>query len=574
MNKEKKKILIKILLFILTLILIVNILNVALTIGLKKMLRDDLTKIVDKSTEGLYALNTGNLHINLLSGFVSVEDISLDINQDRLSELYYMDSLPRYYGSIKIKELSFDGLDFRYRKNPQKRKFFLKRITIDRPEFIVIDNKNGIQTDNPKENVVKVKNKTPYQMIAPYFDFLSISEIKLKEGVVNFYLENDKDTTAVILQHINMKAQGFKIDSLSEKRSHFLYSNDFHLFIDTAQVRLPDKLYTLNTGKVELSISDSLLRISDIAYISNIPKWEFAFHDPKHTDWMDVKVGSFELKGMHIQEYIENKEILLDSIFVSDVFFQNYKNQKIPITHNIMPLIYEPVQKFPVPFAVNYVKASNINIIYEELDKKGVTPGFINFTQMEGVFDEGVTNILEYHTQTNKLKATGKLMGEGLINAELYFPVDTTYDCTRIRGTLGTMDMISLNRIIEPMMPARIKSGFIQGMDFNIEGGKEKAHIDMCLRYNDFSVDILLPMGEKHRSSQFFLSFLVNGIIEKNNPSSDGELRRIQTDHIRDPYHSSFNYLWKIYMAGLVETMGFTKERQRNVEWIKENLQK
>ncbi|MCC8144937.1 MAG: hypothetical protein LIO93_00540, partial [Bacteroidales bacterium] len=208
--------------------------------------------------------------------------------------------------------------------------------------------------------------------------------------------------------------------------------------------------------------------------------------------------------------------------------------------------------------------------VYEELDKKGIDPGYINFTQMEGIFENGITNIVTSHTQTNKLIASGKLMNEGMIQAELYFPVDSTYDNTRIKGTLGTMSMISLNNIIEPMAPVRINSGFIQGMEYDIQGGKEKAIIDMCLRYNNLSVQIMLPMGEKYRSNKGILSFLVNGLIENNNPAAEGELRCVHTEHIRDPYHSSFNYLWKIYFAGLVETLGFTKERQRNVKWLQE----
>jgi hypothetical protein len=337
--------------------------------------------------------------------------------------------------------------------------------------------------------------------------------------------------------------------------------------LENGTIHFPDSLYILSVGKIALNLKDSLLKVNDITYVSTIPKWQFAYQDPNHSSWMDLKLGTIELKGIHIQQLMEEKTILLDSLFISDVDFSNYKNHKIPVARKSKPLIYESVQKLPIPFTVNYLKASNLNIFYEELAKNGTEPGLIKFTQMEGIFDKGITNTISSHTQTNRLIASGKLMNEGLINAELYFPVDSTYDNVTIKGTLGTMNMISLNSIIEPLTPVRIKSGFIQHMDYHIQGGREKAEIYMCLNYNDLSVQMLLPIGDK-RLNIGLLSLLATGLIEKNNPEEGKEIRCVSAEQIRDPYRSSFNYLWKIYLSGLEETLGYTKRRQENVNWV------
>jgi hypothetical protein len=559
-------------LFVLLFIGFIELLNILLTTEARRLLRDDLTRNVARMTEGLYSLEFGNLTISLLTGYASLDDITLRLNSGRLNELYRVDSLPQYYGSIQIKSVNLEGVNFMYR-NWKKKELHFRHIHIIEPQLTIIDNAEGIPIRQRKDTVKKVRNKSPYEMIAPYLNIISVSDIKLENGNVRFCSENKTDTTDVRLKNINFEAENFRIDSLSYQRSLFLYSENFQLSIDTTKISLPGRLYTLNSNKIALNLKDSLLKIENIALTSRVPQWDFAYKDPEHSDWSDLRVGSVELKNFRLQKLVKEKSLLLDSLLVSDVYFSNYKNQKIPTAHHIVPMVYEAVQKFPLPFQIHYVKASNVNVLYEEMPQNGTDPGAIRFTDMEGIFD-GFTNIVSSHTQTNKLTASGKLMNRGAIHAELYFPVDSTYDVVNIKGKLGTMDMIALNKIIEPLAPARIKSGFIQGMDFNITGGKEKATIDMCLLYNDLSVQILLPAGKDHRAESGIVSLLANGVLNRNNPDPGKEPRRIRTEHIRDPYHSAFNYLWKIYLAGLSETVGYTKERQQEVSWVEQEVKK
>jgi hypothetical protein len=551
---------------------IIEALNIFLTTSAKKILRDDLVRNVYRMTDGLYSLDFGRLDINLFSGYASLNDITLRLNNSRLEELYQVDSLPQYYGSVAVKSLNLEGVNFMYRKWKQKELHF-RRIHIVAPQFTVMDNAGGIPTKFPKEKVVKVRNKSPFEMIAPYLDVIAVDQVRMERGLVAFCSGNKTDATVVRLENIHVKAEDFRIDSLSDQRIHFLYSGHFRLSIDTTQIRLPGHLYTLNAGKIEVNLQDSLVKVSNISYTSLVPQWDFAYQDPKHSDWMDIRVGEMELKNLRLRQSVQEKSLLLDSLLISNIYLSNYKNRKIPGTHQIVPVIYETVQKFPVPFRINYVKAGNLNVLYEEMSANGTDPGAIRFTRMEGVFD-GFTNIVSSHTQVNKLTATGKLMNEGLIRAELYFPVDSTYDVVQIRGTLGAMGMLALNKIVEPMAPVRIKGGFIRGMDFSITGGKEKAEIDLCLLYNDLSVQIVFPPGSEHRPDRGILSLIANGLLERNNPEPGKEARRIRTEYIRDPYHSSFHYLWKIYFSGLTETVGYTRERQKNVDWVEKELKK
>jgi hypothetical protein len=378
----------------------------------------------------------------------------------------------------------------------------------------------------------------------------------------------------VKLNDIQIGKIDFKGLNLWELRKKQPYSFPFSTIrLSDIAYPLPNDLYTLQIDQIVVHPADSLLRIEQITYVSKTPKWEFAYQDPKHSDWMDVRIGKLELKNLHLQRYLHEKEIHLDSLLVSNVHFGNYKNRKIPTPPKPVPLVYELVQRVPIPFQVDYVKIADLDVEYEELAPTGTDPGYIRFTDIEGIFS-GFTNRIASHTQTNTLTLSGKLMNEGKIQAEMQFPVDSTYDEVSIRGALEAMNMLSLNKMLEPMAPARIRSGFIERMDFNIVGGKEQAQLDMCLLYHDLSVEMMHAFDQQNRVDMPVLSLFANGLIRRNNPELGQTPFRVHTSYIRDPYHSAFNYVWKIYFSGLMETLGYTQNRKQEVNWLKQELKK
>ena len=72
-----------------------------------------------------------------------------------------------------------------------------------------------------------------------------------------------------------------------------------------------------------------------------------------------------------------------------------------------------------------------------------------------------------------------------------------------------------------------------------------------------------------HRSARIqkgFLSRLANLVLRDNNPAhperKDSKLRKVDMEIVRDPYHSTFNYLWQMLRPALVESVGVSKKEQ------------
>lgn len=348
---------------------------------------------------------------------------------------------------------------------------------------------------------------------------------------------------------------------------------NFALHLAGIRYTQPDSLYYLAVSEAGFQLSDSTLRLNGILYRSFVGEYEFAANHPRHSDWMDVTADELRVEGLSIRRWVEADELFISHIFLERPVFKSFKNQKIPSERHLMPLLYEQIQTLPFPFLIGEITVENFDIYYRELASDGIVPGEIRFLDMN-ISANDLTNIVSRPQQTNKLLVDTRFMGKGEMKLELLFPVDTAYNRVEIRGTLGPMDMISLNSILEPLNKVRIKDGLIQGMDLVITGNRERAEIEMCLLYQQLAVEIYKRGENNERYYHPLLSYLATGVLEKSNPKTGSAPRRVRAEYFRDPYHSSFNYLWKVFQAGFYETLGYTRERREKLGWAKQEIDK
>jgi len=554
----------RIIIFIACILLLLVGVNLIVSSKAENYLHSELEKIIETNSKGLYRMKIGKVDVDFLSGSARVNDIRVQLNYEKFNLLEELDGLPEIYGSAKITSISLLGLDYTKLLLSGKRKFKLKELRILNPEFYVFHEEH---TDTMKK---KREAFDFYSVIAPYLDEVNVKKISTSGG--KFICSEQKNTQEAPFE-INIYGLGFDVknwivNSERNTRGHVFYSDDVILKFDSIATLDPKNLYTYSVGEGKIGIRDSYVCFNHLGLTSTVPKWEYAHKHPTHADWFDVKIGEIQLMNVDFNKLIDEKTLIADSLFITKVDLQNLKNTTIPISHNIMPMVYEQVHNIPLDYAINYVNLSGVEVIYEEYPENGNGAGKIFFTDLQGIYPQGLTNIVSFHEQTNHLVAYGKLMGVGEVHAEMEFPVDSTYDHVIMQGKLGTMSMLALNPILEPLTSAKLEEGFIQGMDFYVEGGRKEAYIDMTLRYNDLSIAFL--RGKKdHHTKKGILSFLAKGLVEKDNPAKGENVRRAKAVHIRDPYHSSFNYLWKILSEGLIRSLGLTDHVLGTIEWFK-----
>lgn len=353
-------------------------------------------------------------------------------------------------------------------------------------------------------DTIKVKKKSPliisndiYEAVNRFTPDLSLGKLAVSNAVWN------GDTASLYLEglHINAKDRTFGLKTVR---------------FDTRDLAFPldNGSYTLKIGKVHLDNTD--LSLENIRLVSAWPKMEFAYRQPKHQDWFDVKVGKLGLSGIDLPAYFSDQTVRIRNVQIDDAELQNFKNQQIAVPRHIVPMIYSGLQKAPVKVAVDSLAVNNLTVVYEELSKKGTEPGKLFFTEMNGQFS-GFTNIVSRPDQYIRLDSNGKLMGKGYFTATWMLPVDSLNDRFLLDAHLTDFDLTALNELITPLALPRMESGRLTDFTFSTEASSKGATVGMLFLYRDLKAEIMKEKNGEVTDNKF-LSRLANLVLKHDNP--------------------------------------------------------
>ncbi len=488
-----------------------------------------------------------------IDGLAYDKGISADLLMIRSPRLVYYKT-PSVESSDKGKSTSVNSrVDVENLLNPFLQYLSIRKIQIQNANVTLAAKKDSIRFSTPLISLagIRIFKNSIYQIGFDRFD-LSDGDFSMSWGSDTTALrtEGQKDIQLVLENVlVDLKKKTFQLGDLQ------LQTKDIDIPLDNG-------FYRLKIG--DLDLRKSGLRLDNVHLVSPYSKMEFAYKQSKHQDWFDVKVGNVRLNDVDIPGYFSTKELRVGGLWINDVLLQNLKNRKIPVEPHIVPMIYEGLQKAPVRFKIDTASVANFSVVYEELPVKGDKPGKLYFTDMNGQFS-GLTNIVSYPEQFIRLHADGNLMGSGHFTATWQLPVDSLYDRFLLDARLDSLDLLSLNEIVKPLAPAEVVSGWAQDVVFHMDASSRKGRIRLDFPYRKLKV-ALLKEKDGETTQKGFLSRLANLVLRDNNPAhperKDSKLRKVDMEIVRDPYHSTFNYLWQMLRPALVESVGVSKKEQ------------
>ncbi len=410
--------------------------------------------------------------------------------------------------------------------------------------------------ENAKKKPIEREKKSIYQVLGSYANTMSLGAFNIVNADIDIRntrfgnLDSIPPFGTVDLSmkglQIHNKEKEFSLDDLGFKTSNL-------------SIPVDNGFFTLRIGNIDFNNRN--LTLNDLSFVSPYPQMEFAYRHPKNADWFDIRAKNIYLEGIDLPYYFSNNILKLKYARIDDAVLKNYRNQKLPLPHKIVPMIYEGIQKAPLKFDIDEVRVNNLEVVYDELAKKGNYPGRIFFTDMNGTF-HGFTNVASFPGQFIRLEADAKLMGDGFFTATWWIPVDTLNDRFLINAHLPGYDLTTLNNIITPLAPARVRSGRVTDLTFEMDASSKGANIDMLLLYENLKADYMKEKdGELVKKK--FITFLINLVVRDNNPNREnGKPRHVNVDIVRDPYHSTFNYLWQMLRPSVTESVGISKGMQ------------
>lgn len=504
----------------------------------------------------------------------TIDTVPKEIEYSKESNLSLYEMISPYISILTVKDMKLSDASLQYTLIEEKgdRYYAMDSLTVWTKGFELRSEEELMLLSsfhiNPSEIHMEKNFETKEELFVSFNDF-NLEEIKRDKS--GYYLGN----FAMQMNYLNIR----KDSLLSEwvKDTTTLALSGVHTDVDFKEYHLDDisfttsnlslpvdgGFYNLNIGRFELKNRN--LYLDSLHYVSNYPKMEFSYKHPKNSDWFDIKIGHLEMNNIDLSAFLAAQTLRMEEATVNDMVLRNLKNQKIRLPRRIVPMVYEGIQKAPIKMDIPLLHVNNFAVIYEELAQKGTYPGKLSITDVNGTVS-GLTNIVSGdENQFIHIDANAKFMGKGDFDAIWLLPVDSLNDRFLIHAEMKSFNLVHLNEFITPLAGAAVESGMVYNLAIDMDASSKTGSIHMRLPYRDLKVNLVKNKdGQMEKNS--FTSFLVNTVVRSNNPPNpdkpDSELRVANMTITRNPYHSTFNYLWQMIRPALTESAGISQTTQ------------
>lgn len=377
---------------------------------------------------------------------------------------------------------------------------------------------------------------------------VSYPSIQIKQlSLIAIEVEVKTDATTVVTANVNAQITDF-----------FLPINSFQLLLPKAaevkmtllHVAIQDR-QGMYSGKVARFFCDTqkqYVRIDSIELVPNYGRYEFAHRLGKQTDRVTLLVSTMTVEGLQFSELLDSSlkasKVRIDSFEV--VAFRD--KRVADLDEQIVRLPMATFLKFPWKVNIDSVLIYHSRVVVEEVPEKGNTSSLITFEDINALLT-GWNNVVHEENQKHALlHATGKLMGEGTINAWFTLPLDGN-EMYNAYGSVRKMSFAKLNPALEPLANIRIETGYLNELTFNFNYNDLISKGSLELDYRDLH---LISLGKDHHSKNGLRTLLLNAIVKNDRNKSMSSAKRIgEIDILCDRRRFIFNIWWNSIRGGL-----------------------
>lgn len=499
-------------------------------------IKHTLEQEITEKTRGRMHLDVGKVSVRLIGRTVSLRDIR--ITTDTTKAVHSGFPVENLYADIR--KIAIKGIHFN--KEDSVYSIRIRALEIDVAQGKTLS----------KKTADKALASSGKQASEPFRAIIEVERVDIRLDDIQCRLGQNRDTVSYIVKDFHCGIKNGQWNTVNTSMP--VSCEDMQMSISSFRNLFAEKSQLLEVDSLWFGGKEGYFEVGSVNLIPQYDKQNFAVKAPGHPDWTKVQTGKIKGYRFDMQQMIGQRILNIDSIEIRGAKISSFKNRQIEQTPKVKKLFYESVQQFPVPLSIRTIKLDNIEVEYQELAKNGLSPGTVTFHQLDGTF-ERLTNIVSSQQPYFTLKAHGKLMDQGMLEAVFLLPVDSLNPHFEVKGSLGMMSMTALNPMIEPLAKIKITSGEIDNMTFDITGNSIKSQVKMVFLYQDLKIR-LMKEKDGHLETRSFLTTLANGLLAKGNNPDHREIRKADATAERDIYRSQFNYLWRSLLAGLKISIG------------------
>lgn len=465
-----------------------------------------------------------------------------------LSDIQFQMTTPSQQIHTSINEVSLHGTNWLQSFYAQN--YYLDSIVISEP----------IITREVLGTAAKVDSAT-----STFGDTLSVNKIYVRNGqLVN------QGTSRLELPDFAAEVTGF---NFHEQNPNLLYADDVSLNIYNLKDVTNDSLNTVDIEQVALSTRLGSMKLSGISLTPQYDKYTYGKIVGKQTDWIIMYNSGLRIEGMNMRKYVSDGVLELGHLRVDSTRMHVFRDKDIPFpVDQIRFMPRQMISNIGIPLTINSVQVDDLNVTYEEHAAGENTAGSIDFTNLD-VSIRNLTNdtLAIARDSIMFVEASANLMDRAPINLQMEYNLNSIENDHVFVGTVGGMDLTSLNKMLEPTVNVQIKSGQLNKLEMSVAGNDHYSIGTMTMLYNDLHIRAINKKRDQPKGmGPAFITFFANTfVINRNNP----KFLVPRTGDIyaeRDSSRSVFNYLAKTALSGVVSSIGARNNRKQIKQLNKE----
>lgn len=514
--------------------------------------------ISQKVVQILEDQNVENLHVSIEKTKFSLFDRSLVFNGVHISpddsamlQLQKNKLDKKSLHKISISRLKFKGIHLTtllFSKHLN-----INKLIIDDPLYQHFTNGEKRSPNKKIKNIeldsIRIEELKGFQL-----DLIKITNLKVQviDAVSNDISFQNKP--------LSFEVSGFKLEESATNYFKILPVEDV-FEMTRINVEFPKIKYHFSIDALKYHFGDDYLQISNLKYKPTVNKLTLVNSYAFNTEVYDLNIKDIKIFRLDFEKIIENNGFFIDSIQMSQMKMEIYKDKRKPFDLNKRPLLpHQKLKSMKVPLMIHKISLVQSELVYDEkLEHKDLLMKVTMKDLNVNMFN--ITSIKEYRKVPLKIDINTQFMGKANLNADMLFPLADGQNTFFFSGYLGPSKMTYFDSAVIPAIGLKVLEGQIESISFQGSANNYNSEGTMKLLYHDLKADVF---KKKNTDKNEFLSWSVNNLVHKSNPGSNGEVREATMKFERVIYKGFGNFFWKTLQNGIVNSIapfGMTTEK-------------
>ncbi len=495
-------------------------------------------------------LGTLNLSINKGSGFLSLHQLSTGTG-NTFSASAPVEAL---IDSVKLTGINTSELSSGI--------LSLERFIISNPSVVYYSSPSGSGSDSTSASgsaTATSEEPNLYPFLKKYLNSLNIETLGVSGGDFRFSGLGGSHY-GLHLPEVELTIKGINIapgTAFSDNR--ILHSAAISGTLRNVEYFFPDKVYRVKLEKAGFNSAGKIIELQGLLYTFS-ENYKKKLDEEGTNEVYRINNKSLSAEGIDWKKLILGNGFQAGRISSTGLDLYVYKDFNVPYTEQLKPMPADIIGSVEFPLFVKELNLNGMEVVYEEMKKRADTAGYVKITELNGKIHNltNVDSILQEYPSM-EVVASGRLMGEGYFQSHINVPLLNKNENVRVTGTMDTLDVTQLNRIVRYNSRVAIKSGSFYKVSWDFEAGKEEANGTMELSYENLEIQLSKPNSPDTTGLLKDIgSYLINQLVVDSNIAEGKNTKpeKVTFGQKRDKERSFFHFYVQSLLAGFIEAIG------------------